>query len=265
MEAEHDPLTCAWTFVSVPACSNAQLTAANSLSPTFGADVAGTYVDQLVVSDPYSSSSPVTVTVTAAAPATITLSPNPLNLSIGEAAPIGAGISSPAGPNGQLINLSSSNPAIASVPSGVTIPSGSRSANANVSAVEGGSIVITASASGLRPATANLNVLPALTITTLRLPIGTAGTPYSATVAATGGTPPYTWKATGLPAGLSLDHASGVISGTQTALGTFPASVTVTDSTTGTPLTANRTLSISINPGQVVAVVTPNPLTTLLN
>jgi hypothetical protein len=265
IDAEHDPSTYAWTFVSVPAGSNAQLTGASTPSPTFVADVAGTYVAQLVVSDPYSSSDAVTVTITAASPSTITLSPNPLNLSIGEAAPIGVGISSPAGPNGRLINLSSSNPAIAHVPSSVSIPQGSRSANANVGAVAGGSIVITASASGLSPVSANVNVLPALTISTLRLPNGIAGAPYSATVAATGGTPSYTWTATGLPAGLSLDHSSGVISGTPTVLGTFPGSVTVTDSTTGTPLTDNKTLPISINPGQLVAVVVPNSLTTIAN
>jgi hypothetical protein len=265
MDAEHDPLAFAWTFASVPAGSTAQLTGANTASPTFVADVAGTYVAQLVVSDPYSSSSAVTVTITAASSITITLSPNPLNLSIGEAAPISVGISSPAGPNGQLVNLSSSNPAIATVPSNLTIPPGSRSANANVTAVAGGSIVITASASGLGPATASVNILPALTITTLRLPNGTAGTPYSATVAATGGTPPYTWTATGLPAGLLLDHASGLISGTPTALGTSPVSVTVTDSSSGTPLTDSKTLPISLNPGSVVAVVVPSALTTIAN
>ena len=46
---------------SVIVVGAALLTAVNSLSPTFVADVAGTYVAQLVVSDPYSSSSPVTV------------------------------------------------------------------------------------------------------------------------------------------------------------------------------------------------------------
>ena len=46
-----------------------------------------------------------------------------------------------------------------------------------------------------------------LQITTTSLPDATAGQPYSATLAATGGTPPYKWKVTSgsLPAGLTLN------------------------------------------------------------
>ena len=46
----------------------------------FIADVAGTYVAQLIVSDPYSSSAPVTVMVTAIQTTELALTPNPLNL-----------------------------------------------------------------------------------------------------------------------------------------------------------------------------------------
>ena len=54
---------------------------------------------------------------------------------------------------------------------------------------------------------------PALQITTASLPAGTVGTPYSQALAASGGTPPYTWTVSGdLPAGLSL--AGNTISGT---------------------------------------------------
>lgn len=50
-------------------------------------------------------------------------------------------------------------------------------------------------------------------ITTTSLPSGTVGINYSATLQATGGTPPYTsWSATGLPGGLTLS-SSGVLSG----------------------------------------------------
>lgn len=64
-----------------------------------------------------------------------------------------------------------------------------------------------------------------LVITTSSLPPGTVGTPYTATLTATGGVPPRTWSiaAGTLPAGLSL-APSGVVSGTPTRR----SSVTVT-------------------------------------
>jgi hypothetical protein len=90
---------------------------------------------------------------------------------------------------------------------------------------------------------------PALAITTTSLPGATEGVPYSATLAATGGTTPFTWSVTGLPAGLSVDPTTGVISGTPAA-GTSAGSpytlgVTVTDSDTP-PETASTTLSLSV-------------------
>lgn len=47
---------------------------------------------------------------------------------------------------------------------------------------------------------------------------------------AEGGTAPYTWKATGLPAGLSIASATGTISGAATTAGTSHVTVTATDS-----------------------------------
>ena len=66
-------------------------------------------------------------------------------------------------------------------------------------------------------------------ITTTSLPNGQVGTAYSAVLAATGGTTPYTWSLTSgtLPAGLSLS-ASGVISGTPTASVSTPAALVTT-------------------------------------
>jgi predicted extracellular nuclease len=56
--------------------------------------------------------------------------------------------------------------------------------------------------------------------------LGTAITPV--TLAATGGSTPYAWSATGLPAGLTLS-SDGVLSGTPTAAGTSSVTVTATD------------------------------------
>ena len=49
---------------------------------------------------------------------------------------------------------------------------------------------------------------------------------------ASGGTAPYTFTATGLPAGLSISP-SGVVSGTPTTVGTYTTTVTATDSVGG--------------------------------
>ena len=63
------------------------------------------------------------------------------------------------------------------------------------------------------------------------LPEGRIGQPYSTTLAAEGGTQPYTWTVTGgaLPPGLTLDGEAGIIAGTPTTAGTFGFVVTVTD------------------------------------
>ncbi len=69
-----------------------------------------------------------------------------------------------------------------------------------------------------------------LIVTTQSLPSATVGSPYSATLTATGGLPPYTWSiiSGSLPPGLSLD-TSGNITGTPTTPGTYNFTVQVVD------------------------------------
>jgi len=62
---------------------------------------------------------------------------------------------------------------------------------------------------------------------------GTVGTAVSLQLSASGGTAPYTWTATGLPAGLSIS-SSGLISGTPTTAGTYSVTATAKDSTGAT-------------------------------
>src|ERR1700733_7777983 len=97
----------------------------------------------------------------------------------------------------------------------------------------------------LNPATSSPG---SLTITTLSLPNGQVGAAYSTTLAATGGTTPYTWSLTSgtLPSGLSLNASTGAIIGTPTATANATSlTFKVTDSST--PVQSNSvTLSLTI-------------------
>ncbi len=85
------------------------------------------------------------------------------------------------------------------------------------------------------------------TILTTSLPNGTVGASYNQSLQATGGTQPYTWSVISgsLPTGLSLNTATGNISGTPTAQGTSTFTIQVTDANSQTN---SRQLSIIINP-----------------
>jgi hypothetical protein len=86
--------------------------------------------------------------------------------------------------------------------------------------------------------------LPPVNIMSASIPLAVAGTSFSQQLTATGGAPPYTWAiATGaLPGGLSLNTATGLISGTPAAAGTFNFSVTATDGTS----IATKALAITV-------------------
>ena len=95
----------------------------------------------------------------------------------------------------------------------------------------------------------------ALTITTTSLSGGTAGTAYSATVTASGGTTPYSWTITGLPSGITATSATpaATISGTTDANGTFSISVKVTDAASNT---FSVTLSLTIAQAAALVITT---------
>ncbi|HTW80286.1 MAG TPA: putative Ig domain-containing protein [Terracidiphilus sp.] len=97
-------------------------------------------------------------------------------------------------------------------------------------------------------ATANLSITinaGTLVVTTTALPFGVVNTAYSQGLAASGGTPPYTWSiiSGSLPGGLSLTASSGLVSGTPTASGTSSFEVKVSDSASHTA-TGNVSLNI---------------------
>jgi hypothetical protein len=62
------------------------------------------------------------------------------------------------------------------------------------------------------------------------IPNGMTFTPCSATLTATGGTPPLNWTATGRPTGLTISSGAGVVAATPTVAGSFTPTITVKDS-----------------------------------
>ena len=104
-------------------------------------------------------------------------------------------------------------------------------------------------------ATTTLSILvpPPPIISTTSLPPGTVGSAYSGMLAATSGTPGYTWSITSPspPTWLSLDPVTGAITGTPTTSGTSTVTFEVTDANS---LTDSVTLAIAVfaDPGVYV-------------
>jgi large repetitive protein len=69
-----------------------------------------------------------------------------------------------------------------------------------------------------------------LSISKVNLKPGGQNQPYSDSFAAVNGTPPIHWTASGLPPGLSVDAASGQVTGTPSGFGGYPYTVSATDS-----------------------------------
>ena len=120
-------------------------------------------------------------------------------------------------------------------------------------------VQVTDSASATATMALTLAITPAPLVITVTspLPAGVGGVAYTQSLAALGGTSPYTWATTSgtLPAGLTLSSA-GILSGTPTGWGTYNFAVKVTDHA---GVSASASLQLTINPGPL-AITTTSPL-----
>jgi len=116
-----------------------------------------------------------------------------------------------------------------------------------------GSFPFTVAVTDQAPQTASgsfdLTVAAAVAVTTSSLPAMTRQKPYSATLAASAGIAPFTWSISSgsLPAGLTLNGATGVISGTPTRKAAAATATFRVQDALGA--TASRTLTIAIAKG----------------
>lgn len=87
----------------------------------------------------------------------------------------------------------------------------------------------------------------AVQIQTTSLNNGTTGSAYSYTMTGLYGIAPYAWSASGFPSGISIDSATGTISGTPTQCGTYSPTITLTDASGScqTTTSSNFTMTVS--------------------
>ena len=171
--------------------------------------------------------------------------------------------------DGISINISSSNTAVATVQTPVNFfwdGSTAPATRVTINTVGFGITQIHASGVNIDDVVMNLNVNGPLGFGFSAFPNGSAGLPYLFTMTPTGGTAPYTWTATGLPTGLTLNSATGVISGTAPTLGTSTVNFAVSDSTVPKQtVSGSLTLMIDPAPPSAVTMFSGSPQSSAIN
>jgi len=193
-------------------------------------------------------SGPISITISTAGTLSIT-SPPPATVGVVYSGPIG--ITGGTGPY-TCVLVSGTLPAGLTL-TGCTItgtPTTPGSTPITVKVTDSGNPTITTTG----PITITVNPVPTLTLTGTA-PNAIVNVPYTDALTAAGGITPYKYAVTTgtLPAGLSLNTTTGVISGTPTTVGASSFTVTVTDTESPTPQTATLALVLL-----VTYPVTPN-------
>ena len=230
-DANGDPLTYGWTLLSKPAGSAAVLANPTSVTPSFTVDLAGDYKAQLIVNDGTVDSAPDSVIITSNNVAPVAnAGPDQGGIALGSRVTLDGSASSDA--NGDPLTYSWS---LTSRPAGsAAVLANPTSVSPTFTADRAGTYVVQLIVNDgtLSSAPNTVNIFTVVRITTNKLEEGRRDRPYADTLETSGGIIPYTWSVTpALPAGLTLDPATGVISGTPTAKYDRDHNFTVQDST----------------------------------
>lgn len=233
-DADQDALSYAWSFTARPPGSSAALSAANSATPTFVADIAGTYVVQLIVSDRFNSSAPDTVTITVQNRGTILL-PGAAAVALRQSAGFPVSLSAPAAPGGLTVTLTITDTsklelseATVFIPEGATEPA----LQPVMTGLSPGSVQIGAAGQGYDSASQPVQVTAALTFTPATLTINGVDTKNLG----------LTLSAPAPAGGLAVTVSSG-----NTGIATTPDLVIIPQNTTDVPVPVT-----SVSPGTAV-------------
>ena len=268
-DADGDTLTYSWSLTTRPAGSTAALNNPAAVSPSFVADLPGTYVAQLIVSDASLASTPATVLVTVTTPnraPVAAASATPSSVNVGATVTLSSAGSSD--PDGNPISYSWSL-ALRPVGSNASINNASAASASFVPDVAGNYGVLLTVSDGNLSAGASAT-FSATAVVTNRAPVivtaaptaATAGAIYAYDVDATdpdaGDT--LTYALTTAPAGMTILPVTGLINWTPTPgqLGTHAVTVRVSDAA-GLFATQSYTVTVSDVPTalQVAATLSP--------